>query len=145
VDKELSKNSLRVSYFNRKNPGDLVYWELFKAWWNIKRGISPSELMVTDHGFCAFVDEKPVCISYLYLVLGSESAMQGYQVCSPKSTMAERGLAIPAMTTQMAEFSKKVGYKVLVAYPGNKAILKRLLDAGFVVNDKKVTQVIKEL
>lgn len=101
--------------------------------------------MVTDYGFCGFVDEKPVFISYLYPVTGSDSAMQGYQVCAPNSNMEERGLAINAVTTRMAEVSKKLGYKVLVAYPGNKAILKRLIDAGFVINDQKVIQVIKEL
>lgn len=147
MESEHSDNFLkvRVVAFTRKDPDHAVFWGLFKSWWLLKRNAYPSELLVTDHGFCGFVNDKPVFISYLYLVHGSESAMQGYQICSPKSTMAERGSAINATTTRMAEFAKSLGYKVLVAYPGNKAILKRLVDAGFVINDQKVAQVIKEL
>lgn len=144
---EHSKNCSKVEVvlFSRKNQDHDVFWGLFKSWWITHRGLYPSELMVTDYGFCAFVNQKPVFISYLYPVLGAKSAMQGYQVCAPESGPEERGLAIEAATTKMAAYAKALGYKVLVAYPGNKAILKRLLTAGFVVNDHRVTQVIKEL
>jgi len=143
MENELLKPSCKVSVstFGR----DTIFSEIFRTWWLVHRGAYPSEIMVTDYGFCGFMDDKPVFISYLYPVMGSKSAMQGYQVCNPMSSMEERGPVIDAVTTKMCEFSKNLGYEVLVAYPGNRAILKRLKDSGFVVNDSKVVQVIKEL
>lgn len=143
MEKEHSRRFSAVK-FDLEIPEHEVFWDLFKTWWLVARGAYPSRLMVTNHGFCGFVNDEPVFICFLYMIVGSKSAMQGYQVCHPRSSSQDRGMAIDGVTTEMEKFLKLMGYKVLVAYPGNRAILKRLKHAGFVQNDREVVQVIKE-
>ncbi len=136
---------IKTVSFNRTKEEDKIFVELRDSWWAAHRWVVIPEAFFTDFGFCTFIDNKPIVISFLYPFLGSKSCCWGYQITNPDSSDEERGIAINDQATSVSEFAKKLGFELMLAYPDNKAIRKRLIASGFVLGNQVATQVIKEL
>lgn len=136
---------IETIHFNRKREEDKPFIVLAHSWWMQHRWIDLPDVLFSDYGFCTFIDGNPVFISFLYPFLGSETCGWGYQIMSPESTTEQREAGMENAATVVSEFAKNIGYKILMAYPGNKAILKRLQSQGFKSGDEIVIQTFKEL
>jgi len=145
VVSNLPTEAFRTVQFNRTRAEDAPFMGLAHAWWQEHRWIQIPEVLFSDYGFCSFVGHKPVFISFLYPVIGSKTCMWGYQVTNPDSSSDERSLAFEDAATAVCDFARELGYKVLMAYPGNKAILERLKKIDFKPGDTRVIQALKEL
>ena len=83
--------------------------------------------------------------SFFYPVMGSEVCHWGYQVSNPDTTFDERTAAILEISVAVDKFAKELGFKMIVSYPGNKDIVKRMGALGYKMADEIVTQAFKEL
>lgn len=133
-----------VLRFNRHDKVSRSILELCDEWWLKRLGYIPGKMM-SDYGFIAMNEERPIMISFFYPMLGCELCLWGFQVSNPDSTSAERGEALSVSATAVSDFARALGYKILVGYPGHKAIVNRLEDLSFEMGDRDVTQVFKEL
>lgn len=134
---------MKVVQFNRK---ETAFVDLLDVWWFRHSKVTLNRDLLSDYGFLYFDDnQRPVFAAFFYPLVGSNLCMWGFQIANPESSFDERTVAIEGLATAMCDFAKKLGYKTMAAYPGNKAIVKRLKDIGFVMGDEIVTQAYKEL
>jgi hypothetical protein len=139
---------MSVSMFNKTHESNYYILDLINSWWKKHSGLETLEsptVLFSEYGFLAFVENKPVLASFFYPLLGSDLCLWGYQVANPDSSFDERTIAIEETATAMSDFAKKLGYKIMIAYPGNKAIVKRLESVGFFLGDHTATQAFKRL
>lgn len=119
--------------------------ELIDYWWAERRGVKIPRVVFSEFGFFAFLESKPIMASFFYPVMGSEVCHWGYQVSNPDTTFDERTAAILEISVAVDKFAKELGFKMIVSYPGNKDIVKRMGALGYKMADEIVTQAFKEL
>lgn len=136
---------MSVIQFDRRTPSGQEILNILDEWWLGHSNVVMKRQLLSDFGFFAFVGDKPVLGSFFYPLLGTDLCLWGFQVTNPDSSYDERTQAIDKVATAMSAFGKQLGYKIMIAYPGNKAIVKRLMNVGFTMGDEVVTQAIKEL
>lgn len=136
---------MNIIQFNKNNQSSNVLMELIDYWWAERRGVKIPRVVFSEFGFFAFLESKPIMASFFYPVMGSEVCHWGYQVSNPDTTFDERTAAILEISVAVDKFAKELGFKMIVSYPGNKDIVKRMGALGYKMADEIVTQAFKEL
>jgi hypothetical protein len=136
---------VNIIQFNKNDQSSNVLMELIDYWWAERRGVKIPRVVFSEFGFFAFLESKPIMASFFYPVMGSEVCHWGYQVSNPDTTFDERTAAILEISVAVDKFAKELGFKMIVSYPGNKDIVKRMGALGYKMADEIVTQAFKEL
>ena len=136
---------MNIIQFNKNYQSSNVLMELIDYWWAERRGVKIPRVVFSAFGFFAFLESKPIRASFFYPVMGSEVCHWGYQVSNPDTTFDERTAAILEISVAVDKFAKELGFKMIVSYPGNKDIVKRMGALGYKMADEIVTQAFKEL
>ncbi len=136
---------MNIIQFNKNDQSSNVLMELIDYWWAERRGVKIPRVVFSEFGFFAFLESKPIMASFFYPVMGSEVCHWGYQVSNPDTTFDERTAAILEISVAVDKFAKELGFKMIVSYPGNKDIVKRMGALGYKMADEIVTQAFKEL
>ena len=136
---------MKIVQFNKNEESSEVLMGFVDYWWAARCGVKIPRVVFSDFGFFAFLESKPVMASFFYPVMGAEICHWGYQVTNPDTTFEERTAAILETSVAVDKFAKELGYKMIVSYPGNKDIVKRMDGLGYKMADEIVTQAFKEL
>lgn len=135
-----------MTYHLRKFKRTHRYVDLCKRWWGQRRGVTLSDLVLSDYGFMVLNDEgEPLAAAFLYPVKGCASALIGFPIANPDVVKEERHQAIHILTTAIELEAKKLKYSFLVSYAGNKAAAGIYEREGYKVYDTEVVNYGKVL
>lgn len=107
-------------------------------WWNAQNFPPPPGSILPASGYIC----KEMAAAFLYLT-NSPIAWVEWVVADPKAEKKNRNIAIDAIIAFVCEQAKKAGAKTIFTSSNLFPYMKRLERHGFVVGDRKVTQLFK--
>lgn len=121
------------------------HMDIVHAWWNARMPVGLPESLLSDYGFMAFEQKKPLCAVFFYPVLGSKVALVGFPVAAPSLKEDERVQAIDIVVANVERTAKLLNYQWLVSYPGNKKAQGMFERLKYRTGDTEVVQYMREL
>lgn len=118
---------------------------LIRRWWLLRQNHQLAESAVSDYGFMALLDEKPLCAMFFYPTLGSDLAYLGWPISNPTTSKAERTSGLALVHEAIENLAKEMGYRALVSYPSTDAMKTRMQQFGYQLGDKQCDNYIKVL
>lgn len=136
-------NSHYIKKFDRSNPATI---ELIQLWWKEKMDSNLGPDVMTDFGYMCFdADDRPIAAAFLYPVAGCDMAMVGFPITNPNVFMDERREALECLVAGIEKEAKRMRYKFLVSYAGNKGAAGLWERENYKPLDKSVIQFGKRL
>lgn len=133
---------LGLEVFNRQHKEFML---TIRRWWLTRQAHYLNDAALSDFGFMALANNKPVCAMFFYPTLGSELAYCGWPIADLATTKQTRTAALKLVLEAMENLSKELGYKALVSYPSTEAMKTRMQQFGYQLGDKQCDNYIKVL
>lgn len=84
-------------------------------------------------GLVCYLDDKPICLSFVYLAVGSDLGWVCWTTGDPKADKDDRKTAIEFCLEGLFELSKSYGRNHVVCYSESKNVTEIFKNAGFTV------------
>lgn len=123
----------------------LSEYAMVMRWFKERTGSALSPELLSTNGFLAELKDRPIACIFFFLVANCDIALFGWPIANPKSSPAERDVALDLLIEKVQAHSKELGYKYITSYSSKDSVSDRLGKNGFHVGDSSVTQYIKEL
>lgn len=117
----------------------LVKWWKAWGWEPIPRDFLPED---GTSGLMVSKGNENICAGFLYLT-NAKVCLTEFVVSNNKYREKDRSEAIQLLIDCILELAKDNGYKYAHVILKNDSLLNKYLDAGYIVSDKKVTEMIK--
>jgi hypothetical protein len=133
-----------VIQFNRNDEYGESLIEIYHSWWGVRKAACLSNEILSDFGICSFIENRPIFISFLYPILGCKTALWGFQAASPDATKEEKHIALKESATAASEIAKRMGFTLLMSYPGHAGLCEKLVENGF-IKSEPATQILRRV
>ncbi|QDP58457.1 MAG: hypothetical protein Unbinned6046contig1000_26 [Prokaryotic dsDNA virus sp.] len=117
----------------------LVKWWKAWGWKPIPRDFLPED---ATSGLMVTKGDQNICAGFLYLT-NSKVALTEFVISNKQYKEKDRKEAIELLIDCIIELADKNGYKYAHVILKNESLLNKYLDAGYVLSDRKVTEMIK--
>lgn len=118
---------MRLERFTKEH-----YPMLCKWWKHYGHSIVAFESL-SPVGLVCYIDDKPVCLSFVYLAAGSDLGWVCWTTGDPSAKKSVRKEAIGYCIEGLFELAKSYGRNHLVCYSESKNVTEVFKNAGFVV------------
>ncbi len=117
----------------------LVKWWKAWGWEPIPRDFLPED---ATSGLMVSKGEQNICAGFLYLT-NSKVCLTEFVVSNKEYREKDRSEAIELLIDCILELANENGYKYAHVILKNDSLLNKYLESGYIVSDKKVTEMMK--
>jgi hypothetical protein len=107
------------------------HYPMLQSWWERHGHANVAFESLSPVGLICYKDEKPVCLSFLYLWSGCDLGWICWTTSDPDAEKAVRHEAVKFCLDGLMELSKHYGKNHVICYSESKGVTSVLKDAGF--------------
>lgn len=119
--------------------------KMLAAWWRSHNWpVVPTESLPTT-GYISYQNKLPALAGFLYLPRSGNIGWVEWIVSNPESTHEQRSIAIRELFDNFYQVCRDNNIVMLVSITDNLKYAKRLVEEGFVLEDKKSVKFFKKI
>jgi len=112
------------------------HYPIVSEWWKKHEHTKIPEDMLSAIGLICYKDDKPICASWLYIMVGCKLAQIAWTTTNPDANLRERHKAVNFCIDGLLELAKANNRKRVICFSSSTGLNKVIMKKGLTKKNK---------